>query len=99
MSAFRLILTFYKSFAFLSWFITLACLSISYVNGIHTFTALFWFKIITLGLIVYFISSFKREEFYYYKNLGYSKLLLWTSTLLIDFILFLALMIITLNIR
>ncbi|HBZ26324.1 MAG TPA: hypothetical protein DEO54_08860 [Rikenellaceae bacterium] len=72
---------------------------ISYTQGINIFTALFWFKIITLGIIVYFINNYKRNEFYYYKNLGLSKKVLWISSLTFDFILFLTLIIITLLVR
>ena len=99
MKTLRLITTFYKSFAFASIIITLSCISIMYIHGIKTFTILFWFKIITLGLVVLFINNYKRKEFYYYINLGVSKKLLWFSTLLFDIILFLSLLILTLYIR
>ena len=95
----RLILTFYKSFAFASLMITLSCLSIIYTWGINTFTALFWFKVITLGLIFYYIHSLKKDNFYYYKNLGLTKKFLWISSLTLDFIVFLILITITLKIR
>lgn len=95
----RLILTFYKSFAFVSLMITLSCLSIIYTWGIETFTALFWFKAITLGLIFYYIHSFKKDNFYYYKNLGLTKKLLWISSLTFDLIIFLILITITLKVR
>jgi len=95
----RLFFTFYKSFAFASWMVTLSCMIITHTWGLKAFTALFWFKIITLGLILYFINNYKREEFYYYKNLGFSKKHLWISTLLFDFILFIALMILTSKFR
>jgi len=99
MRAIRLILTFYSSFALASSMITLSCISIIYTWGINSFTALFWFKIITLGLIFYYINSSKRDEFYYYKNLGFTKMHLWIPTLLLDFILFLTLMVLTLKFR
>jgi archaellum biogenesis protein FlaJ (TadC family) len=99
MKALRLVLTFYKSFAFASLMITLSCMIISYTHGMSTFTALFWFKIITLGLIIYFINGYKRDEFYYYKNLGISKLFLWISTLSFDIVLFIVLFLITLKFR
>jgi len=99
MKVLRLTLNFYSSFAFASWMITILCVIISYTQGINIFTALFWFKIITLGIIVYFINNYKRNEFYYYKNLGLSKKVLWISSLTFDFILFLTLIIITLLVR
>ncbi|MCF6356352.1 MAG: hypothetical protein L3J54_00975 [Draconibacterium sp.] len=89
MKTIRLILTFYKSFAFLSFLITFACASIVYANGIGTLTVLIWFKIATLGLFYYYINSYKRNEMYYYKNLGISKLTLWLPILIFDFLFFL----------
>ncbi len=99
MKALGLIVNFYKSFALACWLITLACMSIAYTHGMSTFTVIFWFKVISLGAIVHFINSYKRNEFYYYKNLGLSKLTLWIATLSLDFILFIALIVLTLQIR
>ena len=65
-----------------------------YSNGIKTFQVLFWFKIFTLGLIFYYINSYKKKELYYYKNLGISKLKLWLPILIFDFLIFLISMII-----
>lgn len=95
----RLIITFYKSYALASGIITLSCMSIIFAGGLKTFTALFWFKILTLGVIFYFINIYKRKELYYYQNLGVSKLFLWISTLAIDLMLFVLLIIITLLIK
>jgi len=91
----RLIFHFYRSFAFPSTLLTAACVIIVYTNGLSTITALFWFKIATLALMVYYFSSYKRHELYYYKNLGVSRLQLWIPSLLFDFLLFLALIILT----
>lgn len=99
MKTIRLIFTFYKSFAFVNSMITLACLSITYTWGIDTFVMLFWFKIITLGLILYYIHNYQKNIFYYYKNLGLTKKKLCIVTLSFDFTLFLALTIIILAIR
>jgi type III secretory pathway component EscU len=79
--------------------ITLLCLNIAYTYGIRTVTALFWFKIITLGLIIYFINSYKTEEFYYYKNLGFTKKFLWKTTLIFELIMFVVLLAFTIKIR
>lgn len=99
MRTLRLILTFYSSFVFVSFLSTLSCLSIIYIHGEKTLTALFWFKAVTLGMIYYVINSYKKREFYYYKNLGVSKRMLWIPTLSFDFFLFLVLMIITVKVR
>ena len=92
----RLILTFYKSFAFASNLITLVCGMLIYgfrSKGIYMIQPIFWFKIFTLAAIVFFIHSYKKNEFYYYKNLGISKLNLWIPILIFDFIAFLVLII------
>lgn len=91
MRTLRLILSFYRSFAFLSMILTSACILIVYTNGISTFTVLFWFKIATLGLTFYSVNNYKKRELYYYKNLGISKWMLWIPTLTFDLILFIAL--------
>jgi len=101
MKTLRLILTFYKSFAFTSLMITFICIGLVYGYGekaIPIIQVLIWFKIITLAIIIYSISKFKRNQFYYYKNLGISRLLLWVSTLIFDFTFFL-IAIITLAIK
>ncbi|QCR21518.1 hypothetical protein C1N53_03585 [Pontibacter sp. SGAir0037] len=58
-------------------------------SGYSLFAAVFWFKIISLGIIFYFINSYKSKEYYYYQNLGVSKVMLWGTTLTFDFTLFL----------
>ncbi len=95
----RLIATFYQSYAFASLLVTLFCLLRFYSIGIKPFAVLFWFKIATMAIFMYFIDVYKRDEFYYYKNLGLSKVVLWVSTLVFDFILFLVLISIALMIR
>jgi len=99
MKTIRLILTFYKSFAFTSSVITLSCSYIIYTWGFATYQELFWFKIITLALIFYYIQNNKKNHFYYYKNLGLTKKHLWIPTLTLDFVLFLTLMTLAVKIR
>jgi len=98
MTMFRSILTFYRSFAFVSYLITFACMFIIYTYGIKTYTTLFWFKLITLGLIFFYLKKYSQRDFYYYKNLGVSKKVLWISTLCFDFTMFNILVILTLTI-
>lgn len=92
MKTVRLILTFYKSFALTSYLITFICLGLLYgfgEKGIYLIQVLFWFKIFTLAVIVYSVNIYKRNEYYYYKNLGLSKLTLWIPILIFDFTFFL----------
>ena len=67
--------------------------------GMSIFATLFWLKAATIGLTVFFISSYKNKEFYYYQNLGVSKLLLGVSTSLFDFLLWLTISIIAYKIK
>jgi hypothetical protein len=94
-----LVWSFYKLFAFASLIITLSSLVTVYTWGIATITALFWFKVFTLALFVYYIQVFKRDVFYYYKNLGLSRKSLWVSTLSFDLTVFVMLIILTHSIR
>ncbi|MDY0142854.1 MAG: hypothetical protein RBR97_13270 [Bacteroidales bacterium] len=92
MKTLRLIVTFYKSFAFLSFLITFICLGLLYgfgTNGIHMIQYLFWFKIFTLTITVYLTNVYKKNEIYYYKNLGISRRTLWIPILIFEFLFFL----------
>ena len=77
----------------LSFLITATCLVLFWEYGFGVFSTLFWFKIGTLGLTFYFINNYKNKEYYYYQNLGVSKVLLWSATLSFDFALFIFLII------
>lgn len=69
--------------------LTGACLILFLEYGYPIFVVLFWLKLATLALVFYFISIYKKKEFYYYHNLGLSKTVLWTATLGFDFLFFL----------
>jgi len=69
-----------------------------YANKAHEIVGvLFWFKIITLAIIIYSATVYKEQELYYYQNLGISKLRLIISISSFDFALWLTLMLITLK--
>lgn len=95
----RLSLTFYQNFYIVSLLITAGCLFIYGRYGLATFSGLFWFKIITLGLIYFVISTSKSKEFYYYQNLGVSRAFLWSTTFAFDFIIFILFIILIHQIR
>lgn len=91
MKTLRLILSFYKSFAFVSILITLVSVIIVYLNGrdgVFMIQSFFWFKLFTIGAIFYYTNSYKKNEYYYYRNLGISKPMLWVPTLVFDIALF-----------
>ena len=88
----RLIGHFYRGFWLASTLITLACVGLFWEYGFSIFSTLFWFKLATLFIIYRYVKSYKSREFYYYHNLGVSKLLLWGVTLSFDIVLFLMLL-------
>jgi len=89
----RLIFTFYKGFLLASIIITSCCGVIFWEYGLSVFRALFWLKISTLAISFYFINTYKAREYYYYHNLHLSKILLWCSILITDFLLFIFLIV------
>jgi hypothetical protein len=95
----RLIATFYKNYFLLSMVINFFCLRIAWINGLVSFFGIFWGKIATLIFTYFLVNSQKQNEYYYYQNLGISKLLLWVVTLSFDFLFFLFLVIVTQYIR
>jgi type III secretory pathway component EscU len=64
-------------------------------SGMAIFIALFWLKVFSLAIIFYFMKVYKSKEFYYYQNLGISRVTLWVSAFVIDFSLFVFLLILT----
>ncbi len=74
-------------------------MSIIFAGGLKMFVAIFWFKVITLGILYYFINHYKHKELYYYQNLGLSKKFLWISTMAIDMLLFIMLITLTILIK
>lgn len=89
----RIIFSFYRSFLSLSLFITIWCGYLFHKYGFSILNSLFWFKICTLGLTFYFINEYKSREYFYYQNLGISKLTLWIVTLTFDIVLMILLII------
>jgi hypothetical protein len=89
----KLLWTFYKSFLLVSLLVTAFCINVFWKYGFSIFFAIFWLKLATLALTFYWINSYKSKEYYYYNNLGVSKVLLWAVTLSFDFALFIFLII------
>ena len=89
----RSLYTFYLHHFFIGFALSMCCGIIYFLYGIHTFTFLFWFKVITMCVVYFTVNDARQKEFYYFQNLGISKKILWITTLGIDFILFIALLI------
>lgn len=84
-----LIFIFYKTFMLPALIITGCCLMICYEFGLGALFPSLILKLLTLGIIFFFINDYKRNEFYYYHNLGVSKTTLWVAALAFDFLLWL----------
>ena len=91
----RLLWTFYKSYLLMSIFITIICLRVFWLNGLASFFGVFWCKVLTLVITFFFVHNLKKKEYYNYQNLGIGKKILWATTLLFDFLLFILLLILT----
>lgn len=89
----RVIGTFSKSYLPVSLVINLVCLLLFQQYKLSILGSLFWFKALSVAAIVYFLNAYKRREYYYYLNLGYSKVVLWSVIVLTD-IIFLSLLLI-----
>ena len=85
-----LVTRFYSGLFFANFLITLSCFGIILTYGDHAFEiigVLFWFKIITMALVFFGAVYYKKQELYYYQNLGVSKLKLGIITSTFDFTL------------
>ena len=85
-------LTFYSGFFIPGLLITLTCAVLFREYGWSIFSTLLGLKLGSMGLVFFFIRTYKNREFIYYQNLGLSRAFLWTTTLLFDFFLFLLLL-------
>jgi hypothetical protein len=91
-------LAFYQSFCFTSILISLLCGFLLFGGGSAFYFSLFLFKIITSGLIFFYMREYKSKEFYFYKNLGISQKALWIFSAIIDFAIFFLIIILVWNI-
>lgn len=94
-----LLYRFYLNFCLVSIIITLVSMALLYTLGVAAAVIIIWFKIITMVIFAWYVSSYKKNEFYYYRNLGLSKLRLFACTLGFDFTVFVLLMVLTHNVR
>lgn len=94
MKAIRLILQFYGTFVFLSLLITMGCVMVVYLtNGFFLKGALLA-KLMGNGAVILAIESNQKTQFVYYRNLGLTKMQLWVSSLVFDFVIFISLVLI-----
>ena len=87
----KIVLTFYKSFFVAGIIVSLACISSLYFSGFKALSPLVFLKLLTLGVIIFYINLSKKKEFYYYRNLGLPKPRLWIYAVAIDLTIFISL--------
>lgn len=95
----RLIITFYRSHFLVNMLINLACVIILFRWGLVAFQGTLWLKFISYGIIYFLIDPLQKQRYFYYRNLGLGKSILWTVTLSMDFILYISLIILTYHLR
>jgi cyanate permease len=95
----RLLFTFYRYFLWVSVFIDAACAYILWQHGISVYKALFWLKLFSMGASFYLVNEYRKQEYFYFYNFGFSKKSLWIITLAFDLLLFFGLMILAYQFR
>jgi len=88
----RLITRFYNGVFLINFLITLSCVYSMRHFGDDVYKIiglLFWYKVISLILVFYITVYYRKNEQYYYQNLGVSKLQLGLTTSAFDFMLWL----------
>jgi hypothetical protein len=83
-----LLFTFYRNFFLLSIFISLGLAYPFWKFDTGFPASLILFKLISFWLIYYFLSAFKKKEWYYFRNLGYTIRRLFLISFCLDFLLF-----------
>jgi len=89
-----LITRFYGKIFLVNFLVSLTCIYLlgNYGNkGFEIIGVLFWYKIISIAVLLYTAIYYQKQELYYYQNLGISKLKLGAATSAFDFVIWLAL--------
>ncbi len=89
----KAIIVFYKNFSLLSLIINVICIRLFWLYGISIFFGIFWCKIISYAFAFYFVNLYKKNEYFFYQNIGLQIKCLWAITLGLDFILFIIILI------
>lgn len=83
-----LLLRIFRSFAFFVIILDVICVSLLSNLGISAFNGIFWFKLVASFAGYWIIFQNKKEIFYYYYNLGLTKLNILVSIASFDFVTF-----------
>ncbi|TWJ01543.1 hypothetical protein JN11_01694 [Mucilaginibacter frigoritolerans] len=100
MRALKLIARFYFDLFLADFLVSLSCVFLLAHLGNDAYKiigVLFWYKVITIALVFYGALFYKKNELYYYQSLGVSKIQLLIATSVIDFLIWLLLIIIQMS--
>jgi len=95
----RRIFTFYRNHFLAGLLISLLCLWTLISNGLIAFEGCFWLKIASYFVIYYFTDQMRKNQYPYYYNLGLKKAVLWSTTIMLDFIIYITLIIASYHLR
>ena len=84
----KLLWTFYRYSAVPNGFMTLICATLFWEYGPPIFAAQLFLKVVTMTIVSLFVRSHYKHEFYYYQNLGLTRVFLWTITLFFDLLIY-----------
>ena len=88
-------LTFYRTVAFPLIAISMVCChQVWQAQMVYFIIPVFWVKILTSLILGAYIALFRSGQFIFYNNLGYTNVRLFTCTFLIDFVIWLFLMLV-----
>jgi hypothetical protein len=88
----KLLWTFYRYSVVPNVLMTLVCAALFWEYGPSIFAAQLFLKVVTVAVVSFFVRSHYGREFYYYQNLGLSRVFLWTTTLSFDLLIYFALL-------
>lgn len=85
----NVVFTFYRNFIWPATFITLISCYIVFTGSAKDIMYLLWMKLISNIALGAYFEFFEADQFYFFNNLGYSKLSLYVSAATLDFCIWL----------
>ncbi|WP_156522624.1 hypothetical protein [Arachidicoccus ginsenosidimutans] len=86
LSKLKHILFFYRSFWLASAIINTGCGIAVFKFGLEEVAPCLWLKIFSCTIIYFLVNEYKKNEYYYYLNVGIGKRLLWSVVFVFDFL-------------
>lgn len=84
----NVVLTFYRNFSLVALGISLigCVLVLAYGSWLYM-VVVFWTKVLTNTLLGLYINYYRPEQFYFFANLGYSKIRIFAFTFILDMLI------------